>query len=124
MDLRAVSLLTLLTLSYPAPSEGYTTPVTPVCSARKCSDHKSGWMCSDRDTGNCASNTDFCEGTPAPPSSLLASDSKNDYYKVAVPHGVEMVLGAVDKVCKTAGMDTVCFRKDNSVLNVDDCVTM
>merc|ERR1712180_155940 len=39
--------------------------------------------------------------TTVPAPSLLTSDSGRDYYKVAVPHGVEMKEGTVDRVCKT-----------------------
>merc|ERR1711962_2420 len=125
MDLRAVSLLTLLTLSQPAPSEGSTTPVTPQCSTKKCSSHRTGWMCSDRDKGNCVANTDFCETTPVPAPSLLTSDSVYDFYKVPISHGVEMVTAPVDGVCKTAGMNTVCLNKNiNFSFNVEKCITM
>ena len=60
-----------------------------------------------------------------PPPSLLASDTTNDYYKVAVRHGVEMKAGTVRDVCKTAGMNDVCLWKDiNHRENVKGCVTM
>merc|ERR1711955_154067 len=59
------------------------------------------------------------------PVSLLASDSSNDYYKVAVPYGVKMIEGAVVDACDTANMNPVCFSKDiSNKYNVKDCVTM
>merc|ERR1719228_1086972 len=67
----------------------------------------------------------LCSIQRVPPPSLLASDSTSDYYKVAVRHGVEMNAGTVRDVCKTAGMNDVCLRKDiNHRENVKGCVTM